>query len=58
MPLIAILVALTVTLITIFGIAFGMVAGRSSLLLLSEQPIEKLECIFNGRSVVSADVIT
>lgn len=39
MPFIAILGALVVTSITIYGIAFGVVAGRSSLLWLSEQPI-------------------
>lgn len=39
MPFLAILIGLTVTSVTICGIAFGVVAGRSSLFWLSEQPI-------------------
>lgn len=39
MPFIAVLFALLVASMTIGGIAFGLVAGRSSLLWLSEQPV-------------------
>lgn len=38
MPLIAIFAALVFTSISIGSIAFGVIAGRSSLLWLSEQP--------------------